>query len=71
MTRPRYDASAVVLIGNADEVLPNRFHLAALTFQRARQLQNGSRPRLDAAGHKLARVALLEVMAGMVSWEVT
>lgn len=70
MTRTR-ESSAVVLIGNADEALPSRFHLAALTFQRARQLQNGARPRLDGAGHKVARIALLEVMAGMVSWDVT
>lgn len=46
----------------------NRFHIVALAFQRAKQLQNGARPRVDPAGHKPTRVALLEVMADTVSW---
>ena len=48
----------------------SRFHIAALAFQRARQLQNGARPRVEAAGHKVPRVALLEVMADTISWNV-
>lgn len=46
------------------------FHMATLAFQRARQLQNGARPRVDAAGHRPTRLALLEVMADTVSWTV-
>lgn len=65
------ETPSAVLAGHAGDGLLNRFHLAALTFQRARQLNSGARPRVDAAGHKLLRVALLEVMAGMISWDVT
>jgi DNA-directed RNA polymerase subunit K/omega len=42
-----------------------------LALQRAKQLQNGARPRVDPGSHKLLRVALLEVTAGMISWDVT
>ena len=57
-------------VGTASDGLPGRFHLAALAFQRAKQLQNGARPRVDAAGHKPTRVALLEVLADTISWTV-
>jgi DNA-directed RNA polymerase subunit K/omega len=39
-----------------------------LSFQRARQLQNGARPRVDSTSHKPARIAMLEVQAGLISW---
>jgi DNA-directed RNA polymerase subunit K/omega len=55
----------------AGDVRLNRFHVAALAFQRSTQLQNGARPRVDAAGHKPTRLALLEVMADMISWSGT
>jgi DNA-directed RNA polymerase subunit K/omega len=51
--------------------LQDKFHYATLTFQRSRQLKNGARPRVEAGDHKLTRVALMEVMAGMVSWDLT
>jgi hypothetical protein len=44
------------------------FHLVSVVFQRAKQLQNGARPRVDAGEHKPTRVALLEVLADTVSW---
>ena len=44
------------------------FHLVAVVFQRAKQLQNGARPRVEAGDHKATRVALLEVLADTVSW---
>ena len=48
-----------------------RFHITAIATQRARQLQLGARPRIvDAAGHKPTRVALLEVLANTVSWDL-
>ena len=50
--------------------LQNRFHVAALAFQRVRQLQYGARPRVDPAGHKPLRLALLEVLANTVSWTI-
>jgi DNA-directed RNA polymerase omega subunit len=44
------------------------FLLASVAFQRAKQLQMGARPRVEAAGHKPTRVALLEILADAVSW---
>jgi DNA-directed RNA polymerase omega subunit len=48
----------------------NNFHLASLAFQRVRQLQSGARPRVATNGHKSLYVALEEVEAGLISWEV-
>jgi DNA-directed RNA polymerase subunit K/omega len=42
-----------------------------VVFQRAKQLQNGARPRVDAGNHKPTRVALMEVLADTVSWSAT
>lgn len=42
------------------------FYVATLMFQRARQLKGGARPRVDSRGHTVVRVALLEVLAGLV-----
>jgi DNA-directed RNA polymerase subunit K/omega len=48
-----------------------RFHIATIATQRAKQLQGGARPRVaDAAGHKSTRIAVMEVLADAVSWEV-
>jgi DNA-directed RNA polymerase omega subunit len=55
-------------IGEAD----NKFRLVVIALQRARQLQSGARPRVENIGrHKFLWVALQEVMAGHVSWDVT
>ena len=51
------------------QIMP--FHMAAIAMQRARQLQMGARPRIaDAVGHKPTRIALQEVLANAVSWEI-
>jgi DNA-directed RNA polymerase subunit K/omega len=47
------------------------FHLIVVAGQRAKQLTAGARPRIDPGLHRHARVAVLEVMAGLVSWTVT
>jgi DNA-directed RNA polymerase subunit K/omega len=47
-----------------------KFHKVTLAFQRARQLQNGARPRVDAPGHRPTRLAMLEVLADTISWTV-
>jgi DNA-directed RNA polymerase subunit K/omega len=44
------------------------FLLVSVVFERAKQLQKGARPRVDAGDHKPTRVALLEVLADTVSW---
>ena len=49
----------------------NRFHISALAFQRAQQLKQGARPRVDAGIHKIATVAVLEVLADTISWSTT
>ena len=55
-------------ISTLSEASLSRFHIAALVFQRARQIQAGARPRVDGAGHRTTRIALLEVLADTVSW---
>ena len=49
----------------------NRFHISAVAFQRAQQLKQGARPRVDAGTHKIATVAVLEVLADTISWSMT
>lgn len=51
--------------------MQNKFSLVVITAQRARQLENGARPRVDPDGHKYPWIARREVMAGMISWNVT
>jgi len=46
------------------------FHLIVVASQRAKQLAAGSRPRVEPGAHRHARIALLEVMAGLVSWSL-
>jgi DNA-directed RNA polymerase subunit K/omega len=43
------------------------FYVATLMFQRAQQLRAGARPRVDPRGHSVVKVAVLEVMAGLVT----
>ncbi|HET7293409.1 MAG TPA: DNA-directed RNA polymerase subunit omega [Vicinamibacteria bacterium] len=54
----------------ADSPFHNRFHLAAVAFLRAKQLQAGARPRVEARGRKVVTLALLEVIADTISWHV-
>jgi hypothetical protein len=46
------------------------FHVASVAFQRARQLKNGARPRVDSASRSPTRLALLEVLADTIPWTV-
>jgi DNA-directed RNA polymerase subunit K/omega len=54
----------------AERAQQDRFYMIALMFQRARQLTNGARPRVYKDSHKPIRLAQLEVMAGLISWEL-
>jgi DNA-directed RNA polymerase omega subunit len=71
---PATAATTTLTLGDpvtiAEALKLSRFHLVSLAFQRAKQIQAGARPRVDAAGHKPTRVALLEVMADTISWTV-
>jgi DNA-directed RNA polymerase omega subunit len=49
----------------------NKFRLVTLAFQRCKQLQHGARPRVEPGDHKSQRIAMLEVMAGTISWSLT
>jgi DNA-directed RNA polymerase subunit K/omega len=69
VTLPAIVKAALAPLGGRDAALLSRFHVASLAFQRARQLKQGARPRVDAAGHKVVTLALLEVMADTVSFE--
>ena len=65
------DQSTTEVFANSDGQAPwGGFHLATVMFHRARQLRNGSRPRVEPEGHKPLRIALLEVRAGAIPWEV-
>ncbi len=50
--------------------LQNRFHLAAVAFLRAKQLQAGARPRVPWHRQKPVTLALREVLADTISWSV-
>jgi len=68
MAPPATIAPASVGAASTHHLPLSGFQLASVVFQRAKQLQNGARPRVDAADHKPTRVALLEVLADTVSW---
>jgi len=48
----------------------SKFRFITVAAQRAQQLQNGAKPRVETKARKSTRVAMQEVMAGAVSWEV-
>jgi len=48
----------------------SKFRFITVAAQRAKQLQNGAKPRVEARSRKPTRVAMHEVLAGAVSWEM-
>jgi DNA-directed RNA polymerase subunit omega len=48
----------------------SKFRFITVAAQRAKQLQNGAKARVEARSRKPTRVAMQEVLAGAVSWEV-
>jgi DNA-directed RNA polymerase subunit omega len=48
----------------------SKFRFITVAAQRAKQLQNGAKPRVEVRSRKPTRVAIDEVVAGAVSWEV-
>ena len=48
----------------------SKFRFITVAAQRAKQLQNGAKPRVEARSRKPTRVAMQEVLAGAVSWEI-
>ena len=58
----------------ANLILPrevdSKFRFITVASQRAKQLQNGSKPRVLTHSRKSTRVAIEEALAGAISWEV-
>ena len=50
--------------------IDSKFRFITVAAQRAKQLQNGAKARVDAKSRKPTRVAMQEVLANAVSWEV-
>ncbi len=48
----------------------SKFRFIAVASQRAKQLQIGAKPRVDTRSRKSTRIAMQEVLAGTVSWEL-
>jgi DNA-directed RNA polymerase subunit omega len=48
----------------------SKFRFITVAAQRAKQLQNGAKPRVDTRSRKFTRVAIEEALAGAISWEV-
>jgi DNA-directed RNA polymerase subunit omega len=48
----------------------SKFRFITVAAQRAKQIQNGAKPRVDIKSRKATRIAMHEVLAGAVSWEV-
>jgi DNA-directed RNA polymerase subunit omega len=48
----------------------SKFRFITVAAQRAKQIQNGAKPRVEVKSRKSTRIAIDEVLAGAVSWEV-
>jgi DNA-directed RNA polymerase omega subunit len=48
----------------------SKFRFITVSAQRAKQLQNGAKPRVESRSRKATRVAMEEVLAEAVSWEL-
>jgi DNA-directed RNA polymerase subunit omega len=47
----------------------SKFRFITVAAQRAKQLQSGAKPRVEARSRKPTRIAMQEVLANAVSWE--
>jgi DNA-directed RNA polymerase subunit omega len=48
----------------------SKFRFITVAAQRAKQLQNGAKPRIEVRSRKPTRIAMHEVLAGTISWEI-
>jgi DNA-directed RNA polymerase subunit omega len=48
----------------------SKFRFITVAAQRAKQIQNGAKPRVEARSRKPTRIAMQEVLAEAVSWEI-
>ena len=49
--------------------LDSKFRFITVAAQRAKQIQNGAKPRVDCRSRKPTRIAMHEVLANAISWE--
>ncbi len=52
------------------EGFDSNYRYVLVAARRARQIQNGARPVVDAHSHKPCRIAEEELQAGKVKWEI-
>ena len=50
--------------------LDSKFRFITVAAQRAKQIQNGAKPRVEVNSRKPTRIAVQEVLANAVSWEI-
>jgi DNA-directed RNA polymerase omega subunit len=50
--------------------IDSKFRFITVAAQRAKQIQAGAKPRIDIRSRKATRIAMHEVVAGAVSWEL-
>jgi DNA-directed RNA polymerase subunit omega len=50
--------------------LDSKFRFITVAAQRAKQIQNGAKPRVEVTSRKPTRIAIQEVLANAVSWEI-
>lgn len=60
------DLSYLVLPKEVD----SKFRFITVASQRAKQLQAGAKPRVDSRSRKSTRIAMQEVLAQAVSWDM-
>jgi DNA-directed RNA polymerase omega subunit len=60
------DAPQLILPKDVD----SKFRFITVASQRAKQLQNGAKPRVETRSRKSTRVAIEEALANAISWEV-
>jgi DNA-directed RNA polymerase subunit omega len=52
------------------EGFDSNYRFIQVAAKRARQLQGGARPQVDADTHKTTRLAMEEIKAGKVEWTI-
>jgi DNA-directed RNA polymerase subunit omega len=52
------------------EGFDSNYRYVLVAARRARQIQNGARPIVEAHSHKPCRIAEEEIQAGKVKWEI-
>ncbi len=50
--------------------IDSKFRFITVAAQRAKQLQNGAKPRVDTRSQKATSIAMEEVLVDAISWEV-